>query len=308
MTNHEKSQFGLHGESSALRTSPVWPAGLGSYLQVLGMLSASHQMDPSVRCRWEGDAIIFDHDAASFREFLLEEWKPKYRMWWPDKIDGPQALIALRNTCADDEVEILDAHAMALSHGKGLAINPVLATIGRSRNATFGKSRLQASAAVAKAKTEVRRAWIACALDGNVVRKLPEVMMTHWWWPAGQYVSPYSMLLALDGALLLSGSAMSPDIGYPCVLRRGRGRFRTLLAVPTWSADFSLAQTRQLLRWWPKQDSLLGAMIAASSDELPDGTQSVAFFGLTVTGGQLDRWMALSPQQMMEAIEGQAPK
>ncbi len=192
---------------------------LGNYLAALGLMQACGEKWGDLRGLW-WDGVFVAGAAELGREalceFLLNEWRPTaYERWWK----GSREVSRLRSWEPSlGRVKLLDAHIIA--KGKSNVYNDILGTGGNVGKRDFSK--------VSEVCREMIRrpeagAWLNHALfgrsqDSNGEAELPDLPSTGTWFAfankafnsgygvarEGQ-LSPWSYLLALEGAILLRG-------------------------------------------------------------------------------------------------------
>lgn len=197
---------------------------LGQYLAGLGVLSAVSQKWPEILGCWRNGRFVLLARSLTIDEverFLSQEWRQTpYRRWWATsqkkdtKAKSSQNLWAERNNCAADEITVLDAHIVPLRRNQ---FNPILGTGGN-----IGKRNLEK--AVEDAQNLLKKPdsveWLHTALTGEQKVGLPDFSNAGTWfvhanktfnsgqsWYREGKLSPWAFLLALGGALLLSGGA-----------------------------------------------------------------------------------------------------
>ena len=270
----------------AIHLRGVQPDSLGGYLTGLGILSACSKEWPDIRGCWREARFVLLHqngDPGKIRDFLLTNWvPPKYptapngkRLWLQQqKSDTKEgATTAVRNfraNCALNDIDFLDSHLVSTTRN---VFNPVFGSGGNIGKRDLAKVTQDAHDLLSKTTKDQ---WLDHTLFGTEAR-LPTLQSTGTWfvfanktynsgqdgfWREGR-LSPWSFLLALEGALLLRGgigrrlSAKSkPHAVFPFVtdvaqplneneigLKR-KGEFWA----PLWEVPSTVVELRALLR------------------------------------------------------------
>ena len=214
--------------SNALNVLPfsgIRPDSLGNYLVSLGLLAAVSQQWPAIRGCWRNGnfSLVGDRiERASVESYLLNEWNPTaYERWWAEvqkkdtKAKTDRGLWSTRSQAETAKVRLLDAHIVGSGRNQ---FNPVLGTGGNVGKRDLAKAYEDARALLSKAKEEQKTAWLASTLDAGCSSELPGLNNAGTWfvyanktfnsgqdWYREGEISPWSFLLALEGAILLVG-------------------------------------------------------------------------------------------------------
>jgi len=218
---------------NAVRCPGIRPDTLGGYLSGLGLLVVASGLRENVRGCWrEGGFTLLGRDlrVGNLEEELCR-WRPRpYHRWWAPhqkadtKAKSDRNLWAARNTAAQDEVELLDSHIVGaggnyFSSGGRNYFNPVFGTGGNIGKRDIAKVYDEALRLIADAHGQARR-WLRATLFEDSDVSLPELRGAGTWfvsanklfnsgqqWYREGQISPWSFLLALEGARLLAGGA-----------------------------------------------------------------------------------------------------
>ena len=203
----------------------VCPDSLGNYLVGLGLLAALSQKWPAIRGCWRHGSFLLAGNGierASIESYLLREWSPTvYERWWAEvqkkdtKAKTDRGLWATRSWSEIGQVRLLDAHIVGSGRNQ---FNPVLGTGGNVGKRDLAKACKDARAFLDKAKEEQKAAWLVSTLDAGRSYTLPSLNNAGTWfvyanrtfnsgqdWYREGEISPWSFLLALEGAILLVG-------------------------------------------------------------------------------------------------------
>ncbi len=196
---------------------------LGHYLAGLGVLSAAAQRWPTIRACWhQGRFKLLSDEAADLNEitkFLLTEWTPTpYERWWStaQKADTKAKtsfnLWDERNARSIEEVRLVDAHVVGLGRN---CFNPVLGTGGNVGKRDLAKAWNDAAKLLKKPE---RGEWLEATLTGRADCSMPDLASGGTWfvfanktfnsgqgWYREGQLSPWSVLLSMEGAFLLTG-------------------------------------------------------------------------------------------------------
>lgn len=271
----------MNKQLHAIPFSGITPDSLGGYLCGLGLLSACAQIAPSVRGCWRDSTfhVLIDrptgelHDmgvSLPIDEFLLNRWKrPKYpdgkKAPWSDaqKQDtrGKRSSAIERYRCEVhlDDIRLIDSHIISVRRN---VFNPIFGTGGNIGKRNLAKLAADASGLL---NNEIQaRKWLANTLYGEPV-DLPELPSTGTWFPfanktfnSGQdgffregRLSPWSFLLALEGALLLRG-----EIGRRLsAIARPYATFPFISEAPSPIAESNVGLKRAGVFWAPIWDT-----------------------------------------------------
>jgi CRISPR-associated protein Csx17 len=187
---------------------------LGNYLAALGLMHACSGKWTNLRGLWSEDHFViagYGLNPALLGEFLIHDWKPtQYERWWK----GSKEISKLRSWEPDlARVKLLDAHIVS----KGIAnvYNDVLGTGGNVGKRDFSKVAQECAKLTSNPAAQ---AWLDYTLFSTGHPTLPDLPSTGTWFAnankafnsgyntarEGQ-LSPWSFLLALEGAILLRG-------------------------------------------------------------------------------------------------------
>lgn len=209
--------------STPLSLDGLHTGSLGNYLASLGLLSVATRMGDGITIRgcWKDGRFLLYSNAPTFnREALcklVQNWKPTpFERWWKEtqeasKKDG-NALPKLRASESDEHIDQLDA---VMVQADRRVFNDLFGTGGN-----IGKRNLTA---VWKRCNELREkpeasSWLEHSLFGTNNVSLPKLNSAGTWfvfsnkmfnsgqnWYREGRLSPWSFLLAMEGALLLRG-------------------------------------------------------------------------------------------------------
>lgn len=253
-----------------VRCGGLRPETLGDYLAGLGLLAALTPWRPGVRACWREGCLTLAGaglDAGELTTFLRDQWQPTpYERWWKGKkVLGPE-----RSTATLAQVRLLDCHIV--SRGTRNVYNPVLGSGGNVGRRDFQQV---AAACVALRSDAKADAWLEHTLWGRSDVNLPDLPSTGTWFAhankafnSGSAVaregqlSPWSFLLALEGAVLLSGSVnrrlsvvARPYGAFPFVTEAPApgeagelGVARAEFWAPDWGSPATLLEVRDLLQ------------------------------------------------------------
>ena len=265
----------------------------GGYLCGLGLLSACSGLSPSVRGCWRDDMfhILMDRlsgqshgmgELLSIDEYLVKTWeRPKYpggnKASWSDaqkqdtKKKVSSAVRLYRCEIPLNDIRLIDSHIISSRRN---VFNPVFGTGGNIGKRNLAKLAIDASGLLGN--EEKSRQWLASTLYGKPA-DLPELPSSGTWFPfanktfnSGQdgfycegQLSPWSFLLALEGALLLRGeigrrltATARPYAAFPfisdapnAVSESNVGLKRAgVFWAPIWNAPATLSELRALLK------------------------------------------------------------
>ena len=254
---------------------------LGHYLAGLGLLAAVSQRWPSVRGCWrDGRFLLLTEggiDAEPIRKFLLKEWNATtYERWWSaaqkadTKAKSSVKLWQERNRRSLAEVRLLDAHVVGFGRNR---FNPVLGTGGNIGKRDLAKAWKDASKLLAK--SDERSEWLEAALTGAASKSMPDLAGGGTWfvfanktfnsgqdWYREGQLSPWSLLLAMEGAFLLVGgvgrrlgSRARPYAVFPFIAEASQpetdgeiGMSRAEFWAPLWSQPATFLEVQSLLQ------------------------------------------------------------
>jgi CRISPR-associated protein Csx17 len=209
----------------AIRCRGIRPDNLGGYLAGLGLLSVMAEKWPGVRGCWRDGSFVLlvsNMDEAQV-EKLLMSWEPRvYKRWWTShqKVDtkakSDRSVWLARNNASDDEVQLLDSHIVGAGRNY---FNPVLGTGGNIGKRDLARVYDESRSQIKKAKKNEAHEWLRTTLYGEP-SGAPEIRGAGTWfvfanksfnsgqdWYREGQISPWSFLLAIEGARLLAGGA-----------------------------------------------------------------------------------------------------
>jgi CRISPR-associated protein Csx17 len=208
----------------ALRFPGLRPESLGHYLAGLGLLAATSVSWPEIRGCWKYGHFLLVGDAlerAAIEDFVLTTWQPTpYTRWWKTaqrqdtNARDDRHLWQARNVQEAGRVRALDGHIIGNGRNR---FNPVLGSGGNIGRRDLERLFQDASTLLRRAPAD-KRAWLLTTLDGTADRPLPALQSAGTWfvsanktfnsgqsWYQEGQLSPWSVLLALEGAQLLTG-------------------------------------------------------------------------------------------------------
>ena len=193
-------------------------------MAALGLLSAVSQRWVGLRACWRGGRFVvlsddLNVDLNAITGFLLNGWQPtRYERWWGDiqksdtKNKSSAGVWRERSQRSGSEARLLDAHIVGTGRNR---FNPVLGTGGNVGKRDLAKAFRDAAKLLTKPESE---RWLAAALTGTLDASLPDLSNGGTWfvyanktfnsgqsWYREGQLSPWSQLLATEGALLLVG-------------------------------------------------------------------------------------------------------
>jgi CRISPR-associated protein Csx17 len=197
---------------------------LGNYLSGIGLLAALTKKWPSVRAAWRtGHLILVGQDLtlASVEQYLLSDWqRTPYGRWWSvaQKQDTnaktSMNLRRERNCRSNTEVRLLDAHIVGTTRNH---FNPLLGTGGNIAKRDLAKLLKDADSLIRRKAAEAMT-WLESTLSGDTAASLPDLSGAGTWfvfanksfnngqsWYREGRISPWSVLLAVEGCLVLTG-------------------------------------------------------------------------------------------------------
>jgi len=196
---------------------------MGNYLAALGLLAVASRKWPGVRGCWVEGAFALLSDKVDGVEtvasFLKDEWElTGYKRWWTEsqkadtKGKSSTRVRAERATRSLAEVTLLDAHIVGTGRN---VFNPVLGTGGNVGKRDLAKAFDEANTLLEKPSSDK---WLSATLCGTCDAPLPKLNNGGTWfvyanktynsgrkWFQEGLISPWSILLATEGALLLAG-------------------------------------------------------------------------------------------------------
>lgn len=271
----------MNKQLHAIPFAGITPDTLGGYLCGLGLLSACAQVAPSIRGCWRDHIFhaLVDRASGDLRgmvgsvpidEFLLKQWKqPKYpdgkKAPWSDaqkqdtRNKTSSAVGRYRCEVQLDDIRLIDSHIVSARRN---VFNPMFGTGGNIGKRNLAKLAAEAAGLLNNA-TEARK-WLANTLYGEPA-DLPELPSSGTWFPfanktfnSGQdgffregRLSPWSFLLALEGALLLRG-----EIGWRLsAIARPYAAFPFISEAPNPVAESNVGLKRAGVFWAPIWDT-----------------------------------------------------
>lgn len=283
----------MNSQLSALYFNGITPDTLGGYLSGVGLLSACSQWKHPLRGCWR-DGMFVLLSASSFQQdeielFLFNDWRyPEYpvepstvkkktpKVLWSDvqkedtKKKESSELRRFRSGCSLREAIFLDSHIVPAQRN---IFNPLFGTGGNVGKRSFIKVMKEASALTEKPDSEV---WLKSTLYGEQTF-LPKLQSTGTWFVyanktfnSGQdgfyregRLSPWSFLLALEGALLLRGgvnrrlsTTARPYVAFPFIAEAANPLDESGVGLkragefwaPIWSQPATLAEITTLFK------------------------------------------------------------
>lgn len=219
----------MNNNLNAIHCVGLKPDCLGNYLAALGVSATLARINPAVRTCWLDDHLVVlarDLTRESLVNSLLdwEKWiTPSYERWWKDKqskdtTDKTDAnVLTLRNTLETQRVRLMDSHLVGVGRNQFNFIFGQGGSIGRRDFSSVNKNAINL---IMKAKDDTRRAWMESALFADRATELEALSSVGTWfgsanriynngigWYRDGSISPWSYLLALEGAFLLVGGA-----------------------------------------------------------------------------------------------------
>jgi hypothetical protein len=212
---------------NAIHYHGIHTESLGHYLTGLGLLSGASRQWPTVRGCWRVGHFVLLGESLSdeqVRKYLLTSWQPTTyrRSWAAEQKKGTKARSSVnvwrvRNESALTDARILDAHIVGVGRNQ---FNPVLGTGGNIGKRDLAKMYNDANNLWRNAKESDRADWLEATLMGEVDVAFPDLKSAGTWfifanktfnsgqsWYREGRLSPWSVLLAMEGALLLAGGA-----------------------------------------------------------------------------------------------------
>ncbi len=205
----------------AVRLSGLRLDSLGNYLAALGLMQACSRKWGDFRGLWFDYEFVVGGSgltSVSLEEFLLKEWQPThYERWWK----GSKEIAKLRSWEANlAHVKLLDAHIVA--KGSSNVYNDILGTGGNVGKRDFAKVSEVCRELIRKphSQTWLRYSLFAASSHDAGSLALPDLPSTGTWFASANkafnsgynaaregQLSPWSYLLALEGAILLRGGS-----------------------------------------------------------------------------------------------------
>lgn len=323
----------------ALSFEGITPDTLGGYLMGLGLLSASTELNPAMYGCWRDDAFNLLAESTSREEiesYLLKRWRtPVYPIdpatknkstpkiiWTKEqrsdtKKKTSNGIRRLRAQMTLDEATFLDSH-LASSYRN--IFNPIFGTGGNVGKRNLAKVCKDAYILLER-NGNSKGAWLKHTLYGHEI-DLPELASTGTWFTyanktfnSGQdafyregRISPWSFLLALEGALLLQGgigrrlsATARAYAAFPFIAEAAHPALESQVGLkqagefwaPIWDRPATLDEVRALFK---RGLMRLGKKAATSPHE----------FGAAALGAGLDAGIAaFVPFTLRETTSGQ---
>ncbi len=206
----------------AIRLGGLRLDSLGNYLASLGLMRACSQKWTDFRGLWFEDQFVVGSAGLTRQalcEFLLSEWRPtKYERWWKGSSKEIAKLRSWEPSLV--RVRLLDAHIVAKKDSN--VYNDILGTGGNVGKRDFSRVSEVCGEFVRQPDS---KEWLSYSLfgfstNGKPPMELPDLPSTGTWFAnanktfnsgysaarEGQ-LSPWSYLLALEGAVLLRGGS-----------------------------------------------------------------------------------------------------
>lgn len=221
-TQHDLELAGCAPESLVI--GGLHASCLGDYLAALGVLRAATvmEMDGCIRGYWRSERFflygpVLTCNRETLCKYLLQKWEPTpFERWWSkaqaESKKDPDALPKVRASERDERVDQLDA---VMVQANRRIFNDLFGTggnIGKRNLAAVWRRSLELS------KTPEANSWLKHTLFGIDDVSLPDLKGAGTWfvfsnktfnsgqeWYREGRLSPWSFLLAMEGALLLRG-------------------------------------------------------------------------------------------------------
>jgi CRISPR-associated protein Csx17 len=259
----------------------IRPDSLGNYLAGLGLLSALSRKWRGIRGTWRNGCFAMVDDGImrdQIEKYLLENWRPTpYERWWTEKQKADtkakvdQGIWRARSQETISKVRLLDAHIVGVGRNQ---FNPVLGTGGNIGKRDLAKVYEKALKLVEPSDQPEVIGWLRATLYGELDSPLPELTSAGTWfvyanktfnsgqsWYREGQISPWSFLLALEGAMMLVGGvgrrlganarsyAVFPFISdIPSPVSEGEvGLVKAEFWAPLWKHPATLSEVRALL-------------------------------------------------------------
>lgn len=217
-------------------------------------------------------------DRIEVENFFLNEWHPThYELWWDvvrkkDKKNKTDDLLWFERSIAEiSKVRLLDAHIVG---SKRYRYNPVLGAGGKDGRRHLEKAFTEALSVLKKADKNKKASWFKSTLDANGDCEFPGLNSAGIWfghankiynsgqdWHRDGEISPWSFILALEGALLLTGNSSKrlsaktrPYAVFPFITEASSpktegevGQAKAEFWAPLWDQPATLAEIDSLL-------------------------------------------------------------
>lgn len=213
---------------TAVPLQGIRPDSLGNYFIGLGLVSVLAQKSSDVRASWrDGSFVILGPGMSreSIEEYVLTKWKPTpYERWWADKQKADtkagtdQNIWKARSKESTSRVRVLDAHLVGV--GRRNQFNSVMQMGGKIGQRDLARVSENVHKLLRESEEEAKAGWLEATLFGESQTPLPRLTSVGTWfvfanksfnsgqsWSREGQLSPWSFLLALEGALILVGGA-----------------------------------------------------------------------------------------------------
>jgi CRISPR-associated protein Csx17 len=254
---------------------------LGHYLSGLGLIAALTKALPNIRAAWkDGHLVVVGKDLSldRIKQYLLTDWRPtSYHRWWAavQKQDTNAKTSANlqreRNRRSAAEVQLLDAHIVGTSKNY---FNPVLGTGGNIGKRDLAKLSSDASILISTKPAQAIK-WLDTTLNGDTAADLPDLSGAGTWfvfanksfnsgqsWYREGRISPWSVLLALEGTRILVGGVnrrlgaySRPYAVFPFIAEPSRpnvvgeiGSSKGEFWAPLWERPATMTELRSLFQ------------------------------------------------------------
>ena len=196
---------------------------LGHYLMSLGLLKAAASQWDSTRGFWRKGIfhLAGEFTAMELRNYLLSEWQPQpYQKWWAEaqkvgtKAKSSASLHRERAIRSVAEVRVSDSTIIPTGRNQ---FSPLFGTGGNIGKRDLASAWTEASDLRSEPDT---LAWMEASLTGNSSTEVPSFTIGGTWfvynnkafnsglrWSRDGFLSPWSFLLAMEGALLVRGGS-----------------------------------------------------------------------------------------------------
>lgn len=249
---------------------------LGHYLAGLGLLAATARRWPTIRACWHHGRFMLLSDqvakADEIKRYLLADWKPTpYERWWykAQLTKRPENIWKVRNERCANDVRHLDAHIVPMTRN---CFNPIFGTGGNVAKRNFAKVWKDAAKLLGKPE---KPGWLDATLNGQADCEMPDLSSGGTWfvfanktfnsgqsWYREGQLSPWSLLLSMEGALLLGGgvnrrlgSRSRPYAVFPFISEPSQpesdgeiGLARAEFWAPLWKNPAALGEVETLLQ------------------------------------------------------------
>lgn len=271
----------MRKELNAIHLPGLRLDNLGNYIATLGLLQACAGRWPDVRCAWRAGHPVLLAPALTYvalEEFILNDWQPRlYEKWWSSfqkldtKTKSSLNVLSARGTEPDlERVRLLDCHIVGIERNQ---FNPVVGTGGNVGKRVFAKAFSDAKKLLGKSDLSTRTEWLKTTLRGTCGAVLPELAGAGTWfvyssktfnsgqkWYREGRISPWAVLLALEGIRLLQGgvskrmgSRSRPYAVFPFVSNSPSpasqaeiGMSKAEFWAPVWDSPANLVEVRVL--------------------------------------------------------------